>query len=66
MGGVAGLVLAWWALHLLRVVVAERLPIQRLEMVGIDGWVLGFTLFASILCGVFFGLVPAFTGAGAA
>ena len=46
-GGVGGLLLAWWALHLLRAVVAERLPIQRLELVGIDGWVLAFTLGAS-------------------
>jgi len=64
MGGLAGLLLAWWALHLLRAVVAERLPIQRLEMVAIDGWVLGFTLLASLVCGVVFGLVPAFSAAG--
>ena len=32
----AGLLLAWWALGFLRAVVAERLPIQRLELVGID------------------------------
>jgi putative ABC transport system permease protein len=57
----AGLLLAWWALRLLRVAVAEHLPIQRLEMVGIDGWVLGFTVGASLLSGLFFGLVPALT-----
>jgi putative ABC transport system permease protein len=60
-GGMAGLLLAWWALRLLRVAVAEHLPIQRLEMVGIDGWVLGFTVGASLLSGLFFGLVPALT-----
>ena len=32
-------------------VVAERLPIQRLEMVGIDSPVLLFTLAASLVCG---------------
>jgi putative ABC transport system permease protein len=64
-GGAAGLLLAWWALHLLRAVVAERLPIQRLEMVGIDGWVLGFTLGASLLSGMIFGLIPALTASGA-
>ena len=64
MGGIAGLLLAWWALRLLRVVVAERLPIQRLETVGIDGSVLGFTLLASLVCGIVFGLVPAFSAAG--
>ena len=51
-GGAAGLLLAWWALHLLRAVVAERLPIQRLETVGIDGWVLAFTRGASLLSGL--------------
>ena len=63
-GGIAGLLLAWWALHLLRVVVAERLPIQRLEFVRVDAWVLGFTLLASLICGVVFGLVPAVSAAG--
>ena len=33
-GGLCGLLLAWWALGFLRAVVAERLPIQRLEMVS--------------------------------
>jgi putative ABC transport system permease protein len=63
-GGTAGLLLAWWALNFLRAVVAERLPIQRLEMVGIDGWVLAFTLGASVFCGLVFGVVPALTAAG--
>jgi putative ABC transport system permease protein len=64
-GGAAGLVLAWWALHLLRVFVAERLPIQRLETVGIDGWVLGFTAAAALMSGLLFGLIPALTASGA-
>jgi putative ABC transport system permease protein len=63
-GGVAGLLLAQWALTFLRAVVAERLPIQRLEVVGIDGWVLLFTLSASLLSGLLFGVVPALTAAG--
>ena len=65
-GGVCGLLLAWWALNLLRAVVAEKLPIQRLEAVGIDGWVLAFTLIASIASGVVFGLIPALTVSGSA
>jgi putative ABC transport system permease protein len=65
MGGIAGLLLAWWGLHLLRSVVAERLPIQRLEMVAIDGWVLAFTAGAAILSGLIFGLVPALSASGA-
>ncbi len=62
-GGLAGLLVAWWALGLLRGTVAEHLPIQRLEMVGIDGWVLGFTVVASLSSGLFFGLIPALTAA---
>jgi putative ABC transport system permease protein len=63
-GGISGLLLAWWALNFLRAVAAERLPVQRLEMVGIDGWVLAFTLGASLLCGLAFGVLPALTAAG--
>jgi putative ABC transport system permease protein len=64
LGGAAGLLLAWWALHLLRAVAAERLPIPRLEAVGIDGWVLAFTAAAALLSGLFFGLVPALSASG--
>ena len=63
-GGLCGLLLAWWALGFLRAVVAERLPIQRLEMVGIDPYVLLFTLAASLVCGLVFGAVPALTASG--
>ena len=63
-GGAAGLALAWWALQVLRVSVADSLPIQRLEMVGIDARVLAFTVGATLLSGVVFGLIPAFTAAG--
>jgi putative ABC transport system permease protein len=64
-GGLAGLVLAWWGNHLVRTVAADSLPIQRLEAVGIDGFVLAFTVAASLICGLFFGLVPALTTARA-
>jgi putative ABC transport system permease protein len=63
-GGAAGLALAWWGLQLLRGLVADRIPIQRIEMAGIDGPVLMFTVAASLLSGVFFGLIPAFSAAG--
>ena len=63
-GGVAGLALAWWGLQVLRAFVAEQIPIQRLEMVGVDRYVLAFTLVASVLSGLLFGLVPALTAAG--
>ena len=63
-GGAAGLLLAWWALQFLRAIAVQRLPIPRLEVVGIDGWVLAFTVAASLLSGVFFGLVPALSASG--
>jgi putative ABC transport system permease protein len=63
-GGASGLVLAWWSVRVLRAVVAEHLPVQRLETVAIDAWVLGFTVAASLASGVLFGLVPALTASG--
>jgi putative ABC transport system permease protein len=63
LGGVCGLLLAWWALSALRGA-AGQLAVQRLELVGIDGWVLAFTLGTSILCGLVFGAVPAMTASG--
>jgi putative ABC transport system permease protein len=63
-GGLSGLLLAWWAIGVLRSVVAARLPVQRLEAVAIDGWVLAFTFGATLLSGVLFGIVPALTSAG--
>jgi putative ABC transport system permease protein len=65
-GGGAGLAIAWWGVNLLRSVVADRLPVQRLETVAIDGWVLAFTLAASVVSGIVFGLIPALTASGAA
>jgi putative ABC transport system permease protein len=62
-GGVAGLLLAWWALHILRTVVAQRLAVQRLDLAGIDGWVLVFTIGASLLSALLFGALPALAGA---
>lgn len=63
-GGIAGLALAWWGLQLLRTTVADRLPVPRLETVAIDGSVLAFTIAASVLSGLVFGLIPAFTASG--
>ena len=63
-GGAAGLFVAWLGVRAMRAAVAERLPIQRLEAVGIDGWVLLFTLAASLLSGILFGAIPALTASG--
>ena len=64
-GAAAGLVLAWWATVALRTTVAERLPIARLDQVGIDGKVLLFTVAAALVCAFLFGIAPALTSAGA-
>jgi putative ABC transport system permease protein len=65
-GGTAGLALAWWGVTLLRSVVADRLPVQRLETVDIDGWVLLFTIAASVVSGIVVGLIPALTASSGA
>src|SRR5205085_1747508 len=58
-GATAGLVLAWWAIVVLRTTVAERLPIVRLDQVGIDGTVLLFTVAAALVSAFIFGIAPA-------
>jgi len=63
-GGAAGLLLAWWTIRALRVVVAQRVPIHRLDTVTLDGTVLAFTVLAALVSGLFFGLVPALTASG--
>lgn len=63
-GGIAGLALAWWALSTVRTTVAANLPIQRLEFVGINAWVLLFAFAASLASGLLFGVIPALTAAG--
>ena len=64
LGGAAGLLLGWWTVRVLRVTVADRLPIARLDAVSIDGRVLLFTFAAAMLSALAFGLVPALSSAG--
>jgi putative ABC transport system permease protein len=64
LGAVAGVGLAWWALLALRTTVAERLPVARLEQVGINGTVLLFALTAAAVSAFVFGIAPALTSAG--
>jgi putative ABC transport system permease protein len=59
LGGALGLALASAGLDLL-VRFTARFTTRASE-VGIDGWVLGFTLFASVLTGLLFGALPALT-----
>ena len=58
-GGVVAIGLAIWGTRLLVMFKPENLP--RLSEIGVDGRVLGFTLAISILTGLIFGLVPAWT-----
>ena len=60
-GGAVAVLLAMWGTRLLVAFKPENLP--RLTEIGVDGGVLGFTLGISILTGLIFGLVPAWTAA---
>ena len=57
-GGSAGLLFALWGTDLLAALAPEAIP-GGASAVGIDLWVLGFTLALSILTGILFGLLPA-------
>jgi len=56
-GGTLGLLVAMWGIDLLPAVLESHLP--RAEGIRLDGVVLTFTLGATLLTGLFFGLAPA-------
>ena len=56
-GGVVGLLLAFWGVDLFRSLGPTDLP--RLQEINLDGRVLGFTMLAAVLSGLLFGLAPA-------
>jgi predicted permease len=56
-GGVLGLLLASWAVDLLRVFAPADLP--RVDEISVDTTVLGFTLLVVLASAVIFGLLPA-------
>jgi putative ABC transport system permease protein len=56
-GGALGLLLAFWGVAALRALSPRDLP--RLDAVGIDRWVLLFTLGVSVATGLVFGILPA-------
>lgn len=57
MGGVFGLLLAWWGVRVLIRLGPDNFP--RPSEINLDGRVLIFTLVLSVLTGILFGLVPA-------
>ncbi len=61
LGGTAGVLLAIWALDILRVIGGQTVP--RLREVNLDLSVLAMTFGVSALTGILFGLVPALVGA---
>jgi putative ABC transport system permease protein len=61
LGGVGGLLLAKWGVGLLVGLSADNLP--RVDEVGINAPVFGFTLATALLTGLLFGLVPALQAA---
>jgi predicted permease len=63
-GGAAGVAMAYSAVPLLRSMVPNDIRAPGIRSAQVDGWVLGACLLLSILCGLIFGLVPAWRGAG--
>jgi putative ABC transport system permease protein len=60
-GGALGWLLAVWGVELMTKLLPQDFP--RLRELGLDGRVLGFTLLASVLTGLLFGLAPAWQSA---
>jgi putative ABC transport system permease protein len=58
LGGIVGLGLGYAALRVLLAIAPASLP--RLDEIGIDGAVLGFTFAISIAAGLLFGMIPVF------
>jgi predicted permease len=57
-GGMAGLWIALWGVPALLAIAPEG-TLPRVEQIGIDGWVLAFTLSVSLVTGLSFGILPA-------
>ncbi|HMC31168.1 MAG TPA: ABC transporter permease [Candidatus Angelobacter sp.] len=63
LGSLLGLALAYGALRVLVALAPQGLP--RVTEIGIDGWVLLFTLGVALLASLLFGSIPIFKYAGA-
>jgi predicted permease len=60
LAGALASLLAFWSVDLLRLIAPEDFP--RADEIGVDVRVFAFTLVASLLTGITFGLVPALQG----
>jgi putative ABC transport system permease protein len=61
-GGAAGVLLATWGVRILLTLGPKEIP--RLDTIGVDGHVLLFSLAASLLTGLIFGMAPAWASTG--
>jgi putative ABC transport system permease protein len=57
--GAMGLLLAWWVVPLVPALFPPAFPVPRGNEISMDGAVVLFALFVSILVGIVFGIVPA-------
>jgi putative ABC transport system permease protein len=65
-GGIAGLLLAFVFHSALLALVADRIPVPRLDQVRLDWLVVGFTMLLALGTGLLFGLLPALVSAASA
>ncbi|MGC2297776.1 MAG: ABC transporter permease [Acidobacteriaceae bacterium] len=63
LGGVAGMLLAWWGVSSLHSLLPPGLP--QLDSIRVDGSVLGFALVVSLVTSLVFGLAPVMFATGA-
>ena len=57
LGGLVGVLMAWWSVNWL--VSLAPAELTRVNVIGLDTWVLGFALLSVVGAGVTFGLAPA-------
>lgn len=62
LGGAAGLALAFAFHRGLLALVADRIPVPRLDQVALDWTVVAFTMILAVATGLVFGFVPALLG----
>jgi putative ABC transport system permease protein len=58
-GGIAGFALAYWGVPAIVRMLPPDFPLPRRSEIAVDPSVLAFTMFLSLACGMFFGILPA-------